>query len=73
MSSPDKKAEKLVFIFILGFILFHYPVLSLLNLKITIWGIPLLFLYLFLVWALLIISLAILMEFGWKKPSNDIS
>ena len=44
----------MVFIFLLGAVLFNYPVLSLFNLNIMAYGIPLLYLYLFFVWGLII-------------------
>jgi hypothetical protein len=42
-------------IFMLGWVLFSNPVLALFNYKILVWGVPLLFLYIFSAWLLLIL------------------
>ena len=44
----------LVAAFLLGCLLFTYPILSLFNHDGMLWGIPILYLYLFAAWALLI-------------------
>jgi len=54
MNPGNKKNRFLVFIFLLGIVLFNYPVLSLFNLNIMVSGVPLLYLYLFFVWGLII-------------------
>lgn len=54
MHRSDITGQRLVAIVLLGCVLFNYPVLSLFS-KPGIWlGIPLLYLYIFAVWALLI-------------------
>ncbi|NTV12135.1 MAG: hypothetical protein HGA47_15395 [Zoogloea sp.] len=46
--------QRLLAIFMLGLVLFDYPVLSLFN-RLVLWaGIPLLFAYVFIAWAVLI-------------------
>jgi hypothetical protein len=50
--TPDSlKSRRLVGIFLLGWLLFNYPVLSIFNLPAAYRGIPLLFLYIFAAWA----------------------
>ena len=54
MTPESNKNRKLVGVFLLGAVLFNYPILSLFNLSVDFWGIPLPYLYLFSVWSLLI-------------------
>lgn len=54
MHRSDIAGQRLVAIVLLGFVLFNYPVLSLFSKPGALLGIPLLYLYLFSVWALLI-------------------
>ena len=56
------QGQRLVALFLLGWLLFNYPLLSLFAGAVTIGGIPLLYLYLFLVWALLIALMALVVE-----------
>jgi hypothetical protein len=42
-------------LFLLGFVLLNYPILSLLNLHIFVFGLPLLYIYIFGIWGLLIL------------------
>jgi hypothetical protein len=58
MTSLAVKARRLIGIFLLGVVLFNYPVLSLFNREIFLSGIPILYLYLFGTWALLILLTA---------------
>ena len=48
----------------LGCLLFNYPLLALFNVRASIFGIPSLYAYLFVAWALLIALVAIVMERG---------
>jgi len=52
----------LVAAFLLGCLLVTYPLLSLFDRGETVYGIPLLYLYLFAAWALLIAMMAIAVE-----------
>ncbi|HEX4857584.1 MAG TPA: hypothetical protein VFV17_01105, partial [Usitatibacteraceae bacterium] len=55
MASPVRRGPRLIAIFLLGFVLFNYPVLALFNVQSMVLGIPLLFIYLFLAWLVLIL------------------
>jgi len=55
---PDQ-SERLVALFALGCLLLTYPLLSLFNRSGTVFGIPILYAYLFGAWALLIALAAI--------------
>ena len=58
------KNERLAAIFILGLVLFNYPLLSLFNLGSRLLGIPLLYLYLFSAWFGSIVLTALTMKAG---------
>jgi hypothetical protein len=49
-----RKSERLIALAFLGFLLFNYPLLSLVSTEETVLGIPALYAYLFISWALLI-------------------
>jgi hypothetical protein len=61
------KGERLVALGVLGFLLFNYPLLALFNRPGTIFGIPLLYAYIFVVWCLLIAAIAIVAEKPWGQ------
>ncbi len=48
-------ASLLVAVFLLGCLLFSYPLLALFNLHVTVFGVPLLYAYLLCNWAALIV------------------
>jgi hypothetical protein len=62
MSKPELIGERLVALFILAALLFNPPFLSIFNRAEQPLGLPLLYLYLFLAWALLIALTALLVE-----------
>lgn len=69
MTPENKKYKRLVALFLFGFILFNYPILSLLNLDILIFGLPLLYIYIFGIWGLLILLAALA---TWNRPKEPI-
>ena len=56
------KNQRLVALFLLGCLLFNYPLLSLFNTPAEIFGIPLLYAYIFTIWGLLIALMALVTE-----------
>ena len=64
MTKTSRRAPRLVGLFLLGCLLFNYPMLALFNVRASVFGIPLLYAYLFAAWALLIALVAIVMERG---------
>jgi len=54
MTPENRKSKRLMGVCLLGWILLTAPILSLFNRPILVFGIPLLFLYVFSTWALLI-------------------
>lgn len=70
MTLKARKNTRLVCLFLLGCVLFNYPVLSLFNLKAMLFGVPLLFLYVFSGWILLILLAAIATKTRWRASSK---
>jgi len=62
MFKQNAKGQRLVAAFLLGNLLFNYPLLALFNRADAVFGIPILYLYVFGAWALLIVLLAYLIE-----------
>jgi len=56
------KGQRLIALFLLGCLLFNYPLLSLFNSPAEIGGVPLLYAYIFAAWALLIALMAVVIE-----------
>jgi hypothetical protein len=55
MTPENKKSKRLVALFLFGFVLLNYPILSLLNLDIFLFGLPLAYIYIFGIWSILIL------------------
>ncbi len=64
MTKTSRRGSRLLALFLLGCLLFNYPMLALFNVRASLLGIPLLYAYLFAAWALLIALLALVMERG---------
>jgi hypothetical protein len=62
MTKPNVKGQRLAALFVLGNLLFNYPLLALFNQPQTALGIPILYIYVFAAWALLIALLALAVE-----------
>jgi hypothetical protein len=54
MTPENKKYKRLIALFLFGLVLLNYPILSLLNINTTLFGFPLLYIYIFITWGLLI-------------------
>ena len=59
MARPEARGERSLGLFALGLLIFNPPVLSIFSVEIEVFGLPLLYLYLFVAWALLIGLLAL--------------
>ena len=64
MKTKGARAARLAFLFILGVLLFNYPLLALFNVQGSVFGIPVLYAYIFLAWGTLIALVALVMERG---------
>ena len=56
------KASKLVGTFFMAFVLLNFPIISIFGKNIFVRGIPLLYLYVFLVWLLIIVLLIVILR-----------
>jgi TRAP-type C4-dicarboxylate transport system permease small subunit len=64
------KHQKLILFSILLLLLFSYPLISIANKALLVAGIPLLFVYIFVVWIMAIIILYRLADHNSKKPNE---
>jgi hypothetical protein len=62
VAKPGRKSERLVGLFLLGCLLFNFPLLALFNVRTTVLGVPVVYAYLFGAWTLLIALVAVIME-----------
>ncbi len=63
----NNKTQKLVGIFLLALFLFNFPLINIFGKDIIIAGIPLLYLYIFLVWVAIIVAIVWVVEFRNRK------
>jgi hypothetical protein len=62
MANRAVQAQRLVALFVLGWLLFSFPLLALFNTGGTVFGIPMLYAWLFGVWAALIAAMVLVVE-----------
>ena len=62
MSEFQSKGQRFVALCMLGLLLFNYPILALFNVTSTVFGVPLLYAYIFVAWAALIALMALVSE-----------
>jgi hypothetical protein len=62
MQQSEAKGQRLIALFVLGCLLFNYPVLSLFNVAADAFGVPVLYAYIFAAWTLLIALMALAAE-----------
>ena len=62
MSDFEKKGQRLIALCMLGMLLFNYPLLALFNVAGTVFGVPVLYAYIFSAWATLIALMAFVAE-----------
>ena len=58
-NSRDRDRQWVVAVFLLGCLLFSYPLLALFNVRASVAGVPLLYAYLFVAWGGLIALIAV--------------
>ncbi len=64
MDQVDLRGQRLVALCMLGWVLFNYPILAIFNVPAAVLGIPVLYAYIFVAWALLIALMALAVERG---------
>ncbi len=62
MIGPTLKGQRLVALFLLGCLLFNFPLLALFAGNARIWGIPLIYFYIFAAWIAIIALMALIIE-----------
>lgn len=62
MNNFESKGQRFVALWMLGMLLFNYPILTLFNVQGTAFGVPVLYVYLFGAWAAIIALMAYLAE-----------
>ena len=62
MTDPETRGQRFVALCMLGIVLFNYPVLALFNVPGTLFGIPVLYAYIFIAWAALIGLMALIAD-----------
>lgn len=62
MSKRGMRGQRLVFLFLLGMALFNFPILALFNVRATLLGVPVLYIYIFSAWAVLIALMCLVIE-----------
>jgi hypothetical protein len=65
MHESETKGHRFVALCMLGMLLFNYPIFALFNVPGTLFGVPVLYAYIFIIWAALIALMALLAE---SKP-----
>ena len=58
MQEPESRAQRMIALCMLGFVLFNFPVLALFNVAETVFGVPVLYVYIFAAWTALIALMA---------------
>ena len=62
MAAPSRRGQRLAGLFALGCLLFNYPLIELFNRPTMVFGVPLLYAYLFCAWAALIALVVAIVE-----------
>jgi hypothetical protein len=62
MDQANLRGQRLVALAMLGCVLFNYPILAIFNVPAAVAGIPVLYAYIFVAWALLIALMALAVE-----------
>jgi hypothetical protein len=71
MTRDTYKNKRLVSVFLLGCLMFNYPILSIFDLPRLVLGIPLLYLYILCAWALLIFLVGLITSKHIKVSSTQ--
>ena len=62
MRDPSATTARLVALFLLGAVLFGYPLLAVFNVSGTVLGVPVLYAYMFVAWAALVALVAVVVR-----------
>lgn len=67
---PKRKGERLTSLLIVGTLLLNFPLLSIFSRKSLFLGLPVLFLYIFLIWGLIIGTMVFVLRDRPGRPSR---
>ncbi len=70
MNSPNRTVERSIATFLFGFLAFSPPLLAIFGAEAFVLGLPLLYLYLFAAWGLIIAMIAWIADLGAEKPPD---
>jgi len=62
MGGTEGRGPRMVALCMLGVVLFNFPILALFNAPAMLFGVPLLYVYMFAAWAALIVLMALVAE-----------
>jgi hypothetical protein len=62
MNEFESKGQRFIALCMLGMLLFNYPILALFNVPGTLFGVPVLYAYIFIAWAILIALMALVAD-----------
>lgn len=71
MTRDKINARRLIGLFLLGVLIFNFPLLCLFNRPMLIMGVPALYLYLFATWSLIILLMLVLSRSKPDQPLPD--
>ena len=80
MNKSGSRGERSIALFLLGILLFNPPLLSIFGADVAFGGVPLIYIYLFLAWAIFILLIGLTSEAGQERrrghrlpplPGND--
>lgn len=70
MASEHRRKENMIILFVVGGLALNYPLLSIFDRLLLSLGIPLLYLYVFLVWLIIILLMALIAEKSWPRGDD---
>ena len=71
MAAERRLRENTVILFVVGFLALNYPLLSIFDAATLVLGVPLLYVYLFLVWLALIVATAVVVQRHESPVGSD--
>ncbi len=71
MTNDVRMTWRLIGIFFLGCVLLSYPVLTMFNVKVILFGFPVLYLYIFIIWMIIILFIYRVSKMHTKKGKKN--
>ena len=68
---PQRRVERVISLLVAGIALLNYPIMSMFSKSGLVFGFPVLYFYLFLVWGLIIGAMALILHDRPQKPSSS--